>query len=182
MREIKDSKVLLAMSHPLRRRLLDVFAVHGPATVSMLAERTGQAVGNISHHLKVLAESDLVVEAPELAKDRREHWWRRPTTSTAWSALDFRDDPAADAAESLDIEHAARLARSWLESRGGYGDEWHESAYAVGMWANLSAAELSELATELIALYTRWGHRDVPDDGEVRESVYISAFGAPAKP
>ena len=76
-REIKDSKALAAMAHPLRRRLMDVLKVNGPATVSALAEHTGHAVGNISHHLTVLAENELVEEVPELARDRRERWWRR---------------------------------------------------------------------------------------------------------
>jgi DNA-binding transcriptional ArsR family regulator len=182
IREIKDSKVLAAMSHPLRRRLLDVLKVHGPSTVSLLAERTGQAVGNVSHHLRVLAESELVEEAPELARDRREHWWRRVSAGASWSALEFRDDPVAEAAESLDIDHAAGMARAWLASRGSYGDEWFDSAYAVGNWAHLSADELAELARELIALYARFADRDSVDDGQVREPVYLSAFGSPARP
>ncbi|MCU1679688.1 MAG: transcriptional regulator [Amycolatopsis sp.] len=182
VREIKDSKVLAAMSHPLRRRLLDVLKVHGPSTVSLLAERTGQAVGNVSHHLKVLAESELVEEVPELAKDRREHWWQRVSAGTRWSTLDFRDDPAAFAAESLDIEHDASMARAWLANRGSYRDEWLDSAYLVGRWVHLSPGELNELGQELIALYARFGDRDKLDDGQEREPVYLSAFGAPGQP
>src|SRR4051812_21439100 len=60
VREIRDSKALAAMSHPLRRRLLDVLHLDGPATASTLAAQTGKAVGNVSHHLKVLAASELV--------------------------------------------------------------------------------------------------------------------------
>ena len=67
-----DARVLTAMAHPLRRRLLDVLRVHGPGTASVLAERTAQAVGNVSHHMRILAEAGLVEEAPELARDRRE--------------------------------------------------------------------------------------------------------------
>lgn len=48
--------------------MLDALTVDGPSTASMLAKRTGQAVGNASHHLKVLAGAGLVEEAPELAK------------------------------------------------------------------------------------------------------------------
>ena len=59
-RQITDSRVLAAMSHPLRRRLLDALSLDGPATASTLAEATGQAVGNISHHLKVLATAGLI--------------------------------------------------------------------------------------------------------------------------
>jgi DNA-binding transcriptional ArsR family regulator len=182
VREIKDSKVLAAMSHPLRRRLLDVLKVYGPSTVSLLAERTGQAVGNVSHHLKVLAESELVEEAPELARDRREHWWQRVSAGMAWSSLDFRDDPVAFAAESIDIEHDASLARAWLEKRGSYSDEWHESSYAVGRWTRLTAQELNELASEVAQLHARFVDREIPDDGQERESVYLFAYGVPAKP
>ncbi len=49
--------MLAAMTHPLRRRLLTLLKVDGPAMASTLAERTGQAVGNISHHLRVLGAS-----------------------------------------------------------------------------------------------------------------------------
>ena len=44
-RTITDSRVLAAMAHPLRRRLLDALKVDGPSTASMLANRTGQAIG-----------------------------------------------------------------------------------------------------------------------------------------
>ena len=85
IRQITDSRVLAAMSHPLRRRLLDILRVDGPATASLLAQRTDQAVGNISHHLKTLVAGDLVREAPELARDRRERWWRLVNAGVRWS-------------------------------------------------------------------------------------------------
>jgi DNA-binding transcriptional ArsR family regulator len=73
VRQITDTRVLAAMAHPLRRRLLSLLKLDGPSTASVLAQRTGQAVGNISHHLHTLAAADLIEEAPELARDRREH-------------------------------------------------------------------------------------------------------------
>jgi DNA-binding transcriptional ArsR family regulator len=69
------------MTHPLRRRLLSLLKLDGPSTASVLAQRTGQAVGNISHHLHALAAADLIEEVPELARDRRERWWRRTLSS-----------------------------------------------------------------------------------------------------
>src|ERR1700760_2669893 len=97
LRQITDSRVLAAMSHPLRRRLLDALALDGPATASALAQATDQAVGNISHHLKVLAGAGLIAEAPELARDRRERWWRPTSRSFSWSSDDFMGDPAEEA-------------------------------------------------------------------------------------
>ena len=69
MRQITDARVLVAMAHPLRRRLLNMLKVDGPSTASVLSERTGQAVGNVSHHLRSLAAAGLIEEAPELARE-----------------------------------------------------------------------------------------------------------------
>src|ERR1022692_673414 len=81
IRDVTDSRVLAAMTHPLRRRLLSLLKLDGPSTASVLAQRTGQAVGNISHPLHALAAADLIEEVPELARDRRERWWRRTLSS-----------------------------------------------------------------------------------------------------
>src|SRR5919112_2174624 len=95
VRTVTDAKALSAMANPFRSRMMDALKVDGPSTASALAERTGQAVGSASHHLKVLAEAELVVEAPELARDRRERWWRLAAPGTRWSRQEFADDTAA---------------------------------------------------------------------------------------
>src|SRR5918998_5171440 len=96
VREITDARVLAVLAHPLRRRLMDVLRVHGPPTASMLAERTDQNVGNVSHHIRALADVGLVEEAPELAKDRRERWWRFVAPSLPPSSGDFTRGPAQE--------------------------------------------------------------------------------------
>jgi DNA-binding transcriptional ArsR family regulator len=183
VREIRDSKVLAAMSHPLRRRLMDVLEVYGPSTASALAQRTDQAVGNISHHLKVLAASELVEEVPELARDRREHWWRKAYDGLRWSAKDFEDDPIADAAESLSLDRQFNLARTNLATRGTYREEWEGAAFAMDTWAQLTPEELETLGNEVIDLIiNKWSNREIPDDGKHREPVFLFARGFPAKP
>src|SRR3954454_20623837 len=99
IRQITDARVLAALAHPLRSRLIDILRVGGPATASLLAERTGQAVGNISHHLHTLAACELIEEAPELARDRRERWWRLVSVGNRWHSRDFGGDAAAEAIE-----------------------------------------------------------------------------------
>jgi DNA-binding transcriptional ArsR family regulator len=181
-RQIKDAKVLAAMAHPLRRRLLDVLKVEGPSTVSALAEHTGQAVGNVSHHLRVLAESKLVEEVPELARDRRERWWRRTAARLRWSASDFADDPVADAALSLNLDRAMGIARASYADREVYGDEWYQASFTSDTWLKLTPEEGVQLAAEMGALFRKWSDRDIPDDSHPRESVYLFAFGTPARP
>ncbi|GAA0945787.1 helix-turn-helix domain-containing protein [Kribbella koreensis] len=85
-RRTVDSSVPAAIHHPLRHRLLDLLRADGPATASRLAEATGELVGNVSHHLKVLATAGVIAEVPELAKTRRERWWRVATAvDYSWS-------------------------------------------------------------------------------------------------
>jgi len=186
VRQITDSRVLAAMSHPLRRRLMDVLKVHGPSTASMLAERTDQAVANVSHHIKVLAASDLVQEAPELARDRRERWWRLVTPGLRWSSTDFEADPAAQAVEqaatSLNLDHHVGLVRNWHAAGDDQRAAWGDGPFSADRWLRLTPEELAELSQELVELLARWADREVPDDGRRREPVFVFGYGIPARP
>ncbi|MEO8889898.1 MAG: helix-turn-helix domain-containing protein [Jatrophihabitantaceae bacterium] len=184
-RQITDARVLSALAHPLRTRLLELFSVDGPATASMLAERTGQAVGNISHHLHVLAKCELIVEAPELARDRRERWWTRPATAIAWSSKDFADDAASEAlaltASSINLDRHERHARAWLEVGTEERASWGEGPFSTDTWARLTPGELAQCGAEIREVLRRWAD-DRPDDGQERASVFLVARGTPARP
>ncbi|SOB85458.1 ArsR/SmtB family transcription factor [Streptomyces sp. 1331.2] len=186
-REIQDSRVLAALTHPLRRRLLDLLKVDGPATVGKLAERTEQAVGNVSHHLKVLAESGLIEEAPELARTRRERWWRRADRELSWTRADFDGDPVteavADAAGSILLERQVELVREWAVRRAGYRPDWRDGcSVATQAWLRLTPEEARSLAADLHEVIQKWANRPVPEDGCERETVLAFAHSVPAKP
>lgn len=185
VRTLTEAKALAALAHPSRARMMDSLAVDGPSTASALAARTDQAVGSASHHLKVMAEAGLVVEAPELAQDRRERWWRLATPGTRWSKAELRDDPAAYAsareAEMLQIRRQLARVEDWL-ARSAEAPEWEETAFATQTWLTLSPAELEEVAEEVMAVYARWRRREIPDDGAERESVLVYARGFPTRP
>ena len=185
VREITSSRVLRALSHPLRRRLLDALAVDGPSTVSTLADRTGQAVGNVSHHLKVLDEAQLVVEAPERARDRRERWWQLAASSLSWSTRAFAGSESeaavAEAATLLNLEHQLAKVRAWMAQSETAEPTWVDAAFASDFWLQLTPAELAELSHELVALLERWRTRERDEDAE-RRSVFVFARGMPASP
>ncbi|HEY1488621.1 MAG TPA: helix-turn-helix domain-containing protein [Micromonosporaceae bacterium] len=176
--------VLTAMAHPLRRRILDVLEVHGPATASMLAERTDQAVGNISHHMRILAEAALVEEAPELARDRRERWWRR-TGPISWRTPSGADDAATQAvglaAQALNLDRQIAYVRQHRASPQADQEEW-AAAFSSDSWLSLTPAELVEYAAEITDVIRRWATREIPDDGQERFPVFTFAHGVPATP
>lgn len=186
IRQITDARVLAAMAHPLRRRLLDMLRVDGPATASMLAERTAQAVGNISHHLRALAAAELVAEAPELARDRRERWWRLVSTTIRWSSTDFRHDAAAEAIElasaSIDLDRQIGHVRAYAGSDEDERDWWGEGPFSTSHWMRLTPDELLQVSREVVELLGRWSDRELPDDGRERRTVFAFARAVPAKP
>ncbi len=185
VRTITQAKALAAMAHPFRARMMDALKVDGPSTASALAQRTGQAVGSASHHLKVLAEAGLVVEAPELAKDRRERWWRLADRGTRWSRSDFADDTAAltaaHAAESLALQRQFARTQEFMANADS-DPEWDDAAFATQHWMHLTPDELRQVAEEMVELLMRWSARELPDDGQDRESVFVFARGFPAQP
>lgn len=183
---ITDSHVLAAMAHPARRRLLDALHVDGPSSVSALAERMGLAIGSVSHHLKVLHQAGLVEEASELARDRRERWWRAAATGLRWSTSDFGGDPAsaavAEAASSLNLEHQVSKVRAWRARADEVDREWLDAAFTTDTWLRLTSAELRALSVELNELLERWRTRPATDDDASRQSVFVFVHGIPAAP
>ncbi|MBE8524194.1 helix-turn-helix transcriptional regulator [Amycolatopsis sp. H6(2020)] len=182
IREIRDSKVLAAMSHPLRRRLMELLYLDGPATASMLAAKSDQAVGNISHHMKVLAAAKLVEEAPELARDQRERWWKRAVKTIRWTSSDFPDDPVAEAAEVLTLDHQSAIAREWITNRETYPEEWRRAPFSMDTWIRLSTDELDELNERIFLLINEFENRTAPGDGVERRPVFFAARASLGKP
>jgi DNA-binding transcriptional ArsR family regulator len=185
VRTLTEAKALSALANPFRSRMMDALKVDGPSTASALARRTGQAVGSASHHLKVLSEAGLVEEAPELAKDRRERWWRLTSPGTRWSRADFADDTAAvtaaHAAEALALQRQFERTREW-NANAESAPVWDAAAFATQHWVQLTPEELQQLAEEVTDVLMKWSRRTLPDDGAAREPVFVFARGFPAQP
>lgn len=182
MAQIRDAAVLKAVAHPVRRRLMDVLRVDGPSMPSVLARTTGQAVANVSHHLRVLAEAGLIEEAPELARNRREHWWRMRDRSVSWKLADFTgeaDLAAADAAMTIGLQRQVELISTWVGSPASREEPWTDAAFSTDGFLRLNPAELAELGAEIQAVLDRFaGRPEAPD----REPVFVIGRGFPARP
>ncbi|WIM95122.1 helix-turn-helix domain-containing protein [Actinoplanes oblitus] len=178
MAEIRDEAVLKAVAHPLRRRLLDNLRVDGPSTPSALARATGQAVANVSHHLRVLADAGLIEEAPELARNRKEHWWRMGDPRLSWDPADFSPE-VADAADAIGLQRQIDLIHTWLGSPASRTEPWVHSAIAADFWLRLSPEELAELGAELEAVVLKYRGRPERAD---RVPVFLMSRGFPARP
>lgn len=73
------TRMLKAMAHPLRRRILRELARLGVrgGRAADLAVALDEPANSLSFHLRTLADADLIREAPALARDRRDRVWVR---------------------------------------------------------------------------------------------------------
>lgn len=187
VRRITSASVdqIAAANHPLRRRLLELLALDGPATASKLAAATDQLVGNISHHLKMLAKAAMIEEAPELAKNHRERWWRAVPVSLSWSLADVRGDAAgetiATAAEHYNLGHHVEKVQDWFQARYTYDERWVRAAFSTESWVRATPEELDELGARIQAVLEDFKSAQEGDDPS-REHVFVFAHGVPSRP
>ena len=71
-----DPRVLRAIAHPVRVRILHELNATGPSRAADLAADLDIPANQASFHLRQLAKYGLVVEAPEEARDRRDRVWK----------------------------------------------------------------------------------------------------------
>ncbi|MEU7000087.1 helix-turn-helix domain-containing protein [Nonomuraea sp. NPDC046570] len=185
----KDTGALKALSHPLRMRLLLMVSEIGPATVGILAEHLAQPVGVISYHMRQLALHRLVEEVPELARDRRERWWRYvPTVELTLTPSEFADDPVGQLASRATmlqwVEASAEQMRRWVEGMHAWPPEWQDASVLSRMGPmRLTAEELQRFVDELDELVARWRtHGESTDDSADRRQVIFVCHAEPLGP
>jgi DNA-binding transcriptional ArsR family regulator len=182
---ITDPTALKAFAHPLRMRIYQALTADGPATVSLLSERLDQPVGLLSYHLTQLARYDFIVEAPELARDRRERWWRA-TGPVSWRQADFLDNPeglaAMEAASRVFFANHVERVQAFYAERKALGDEWVDASRGSDNWFRLSQDELRDLAADLNRVFGEWKSRQIPDDGQERTDVFAFFWTFPSRP
>jgi DNA-binding transcriptional ArsR family regulator len=174
--EVVENRIeMWAMAHPIRFRIFELLR-GGPSTASRLARRLGESSGTASYHLRFLARSGAILEAPELGT-KRERWWRRPD--------ELRLVPTDD-----DLEGRAITARLFgvffardAEARSQFvtalpqlGADWHQGAF-VGNWrVALTPAEASELGARILPLIDEFRRRSSPPPGAEEALISLSVL------
>ncbi|HEY9291643.1 MAG TPA: winged helix-turn-helix domain-containing protein [Microlunatus sp.] len=161
---------LIAVHHPARRRLYEILTVDGPANVGQLAQRTGLAVGSVSHHLKRLHRAGFVTPAPELARDTRQSWWRGVRRRLSWSADEFLPGSVArdiaDVAERNNLEHHTRTITAWMRDRSDYPEPWDGLGVSSDSLSRATPEQFDELQQRLAEVVSEWQERCWADADE----------------
>lgn len=177
-------KQMRALAHPLRLQLLGELRANGPATAARLGETVDEAPGTLSYHLGKLAEFGFVQEAPELATDRRERWWRAVHEYTEIPDSNGGANPAESLASAV-LRHrivdvyAATLHRA-IDTGDELPEEWVGAGGSGDTLAFLTAPELAEASAELSALLERWHAKsDRSREGAAAVQLIVHALRRP---
>lgn len=166
---IDDARVLRAVAHPIRNRILAELDAGGPMRAADVAQRVDIPANQASFHLRQLAKYGLVEEAPELARDGRERVWRSASPSGFTINLrELAQEPGGAAAVAVYKHHASVEAHQMVDQI--YRRTEGPGRVMVSDQAlRLTAEEYEEFRTALNSFVEGWRARTAGKDG-VRET------------
>lgn len=165
---IDDARVLRAVAHPVRNRILAELSAGGPMRAADIADQIDIPANQASFHLRQLAKYHLVEEAPELARDRRDRVWRT-TSPSGWTlSLDkLEKEPGGASAVAVFRRQAGAEAHQLVE-QAYYRHEDPAIHVMISDHAlRLTKEESRQLGEELTELVEQWRQRTAGrDDGD----------------
>jgi DNA-binding transcriptional ArsR family regulator len=173
MAKYDDPRILRAIAHPHRNRILSELYAAGPLRAADIAQRIDIPANRASFHLRQLAKYGLIVEAPEEARDRRDRVWKlADEDGISFRSEDMLAQPGGEAAMAV----YRRSARAWghlLVDLSTVPDDPDLEKYVYNGSLRFTQEEIEEYAAEVQELNNRWRKRTQGKDAErVLYSVY----------
>lgn len=160
MDKVSDPRILRAIAHPMRTRILGELVAAGHLRAADVAATLDIPANQASFHLRQLAKYGLVEPAPDLARDGRDRVWR-PVHEHGLS-LDvetMEQGPGGKATVTVWRKQAAAQAKDAIDSAYAARKERDVHVMISDDWIRLTKAEAKELADDLVELQERWAER-----------------------
>ena len=176
---VHDPRVLRAIAHPVRGRILDEMSAAGSLRAADVAERLDIPANQASFHLRQLARYGLVEEDAEAARDRRDRVWR----------LVARDGLTVNVRELAELPGGKAALAVWRRGSEAYAHRVVADAYAethdegtartiAEHVLRLTQPEVRELAAEVNEVLYRWSERTRGrTDPDARAYAHLSFLG-----
>jgi predicted ArsR family transcriptional regulator len=180
---VEDPRILRAIAHPMRNRILGELVAAGHLRAADVAEVLGIPANQASFHLRQLAKYGLVEAAPELARDGRDRVWRPVHEHGLTLEVEaMAKDPGGKEAVSVWRRHAAAEAKAAIDRAYTRTKSRDVHVMISDDWVRLTKAEAKELAEELMTLQERWQDRTqaAADDGQTRRTYHVMKVLQPA--
>jgi predicted ArsR family transcriptional regulator len=159
-RPMHDPRVLRAIAHPMRGRILDELGASGPLRAADVAELLHIPANQASFHLRQLAKYGLIEPAPESARDRRDRVWR--LIAERGFRLDVDDisaEPGGKAALSVFQRNKAAWAHRLVDEVFAFKKKKDTFNAIVDQPLKLTKDEAAEFMGEVDAVLAAWAER-----------------------
>jgi DNA-binding transcriptional ArsR family regulator len=174
---VHDPKILRAIAHPVRNRILTELTASGSMRAADLARELDIPANQASFHLRQLAKYGLVEEDPEAARDKRDRVWRPTSEHGLMVRLDdLEQQPGGRAASAVFRQNAASWGHAVVDA-AYHGPRDPETLRTINESAiRLTQEEAGQLAEELDAVVATWTKRTRGRDPERRTYLWFSVL------
>jgi DNA-binding transcriptional ArsR family regulator len=179
-----DARLLHALTHPLRSKIVGLLRQHGPSTATQLAERLSVNTGATSYHLRQLAEVGLV-EEDDKRGNARDRWWKAVHRGSYFNNIDLmRDEPELSGAylHGIAQTYAENMSRAIDESTT-LPTAWMEAGDMSDFTFYLTAKQLKQMREEIYAVMDKYrSEREDPHPRGYRPvAVQLQMFPRPGQ-
>ena len=157
---VHDPRVLRAIAHPVRNRILDELGAVGPMRAADVARTLGIPANQASFHLRQLAKYGLAVEAPEEARDGRDRVWKASHESGLnIDTAELAKAPGGRAAVSVFRRQWSNAAHDAVRRVETAERDPRTLVMVSDCALRLTKAEAQQLSDELTELVDSWRRR-----------------------
>jgi DNA-binding transcriptional ArsR family regulator len=165
---MSDPRVLRAIAHPTRGRILDELGATGPMRAADVGEALGIPANQASFHLRQLARYGVILPAPEEARDKRDRVWKlKDERGFRLDGDEIAGQPGGKAALTVFRHNKAAWAHRLVEEVWSFKKRKDSFSAIVDQSMNLTKSEAGEFMGEVDEVMKRWGDktrgRKLPD-------------------
>ncbi len=174
-----DPRVLRAIAHPTRNRVLQELSAAGSARAADIARQLGVPANQASFHLRQLAKYGLVEEDPDGGRDRRDRVWRLvDPDGIRFRTADMLAQPGGRAAYSVFRRNAVQWGQHLVER--AFADAESDAKRSISEWSLLlNPEEAQALIDEVIEVVERHREQGRAAGPEGRETYSVYSLVQP---
>ena len=172
-----DPRILRAIAHPTRNRVLHELSAAGSLRAADIATRTGIPANQASFHLRQLAKYGLVEIDPDGGRDKRDRVWRLVDDDITVNPSDLVEQPGGEAAYVVFQRNSVAWGHHLVDQAftlPAEGDDERSKRVVSESSLRLTRGEAEELRHELGEVLARYrdAGRGRSDDDQDLYSVY----------
>jgi predicted ArsR family transcriptional regulator len=174
-RPMSDPRVLRAIAHPTRGRILDELGATGPMRAADVGEALDIPANQASFHLRQLAKYGVIQPAPEAARDKRDRVWKlADERGFRLDVQDIEKQPGGKAAVSVFRQNKAAWAHRLVDEVFSFTQRKDSFSAIVDQTMKLTKDEAAEFMGEVDEVLATWADKTRGRSRDRRTYVFYS--------